>query len=504
MNQFVKLAGVSGACSLLALLPAHGQSLPNIIWLMAEDIAPDLECYGMKAVKTPNLNSLAQDGIKYTHCFCTNPISSPSRSAMLTGVHQSKINAQHHRSNRNVPLASPYRPFTALLREAGYTCILGNELVMGKGRKTDVNFKHTPLGEWDGISKFGLFDKFDEFTKEDQPFFAQIQLNVTHRGDWWDEIRAKSAHPVSPDSVELPPYMADDPTIRMDWAKYLDQIEYMDGEVGRIIQDLKDKGMYENTVIIFIGDNGRCNFRGKGFLFDSGVHVPLIVKEASNNKKTEGGEDGSIISSIDITASILDLAGLQTPTYMDGKPFIGKGKDAQRLHAYSARDMWDEVMDKSRAITTAKWKYIRNDMDYLPFDAHHAYMEFYRPAIHVMRKMFMEGKLTEAQALYFEYYKPKEQLYDLESDPHETINLAADGQYAHVLNEMRLRLQNEEDRNTPPQAIFYPTDPTSSRLLDFVKYNYPEAYLRMLGGEEIGYGKYMRLYEQHLKGMIKP
>lgn len=491
-----KILSIGSISSLIFTMSGFGQNRPNIIWLMAEDIAPDLECYGMPAVKTPHLNQLAKEGVKYTNCFCTNPISSPSRSAMMTGVFQSKINAHHHRSNRDVPLEAPYKPFTALLRDAGYTCILGNSQVMGKGRKTDVNFKHTHLGSWDGREQFGLFDKYDEFTVADQPFFAQIQLVVTHRGEWWDNVRAQSKHPVDPAAVELPPYMVDDPVIRMDWAKYLDQVEYMDNEVGRIVQYLKDKGLYENTVIIFIGDNGRCQLRGKGFLFDPGLRIPLIVTWP---KGLEGDrENHDVISTIDITASILDLANVKIPAFMDGKPFVKQGKPV-REYAYSARDLWDEVMDKSRSISSGKWKYIRNDMDYAPFDAHHAYMEFYRPAIHIMRKLFLADKLTNEQKLYFEYYKPKEQLYNLENDPHELTNLASDSSYWDILEKMRVLLAREEKYNTPVKQVFYPVDPTSARILDFVRYYHSGAYQRMLKGEEIGFGNYVKLYQEFLK-----
>ena len=162
---------------------------PNIIWLMAEDIGNDLECYGTAGVQTPNLNRLADQGIRYTNCFSTNPISSPNRSAMLTGVHQNVLGAQHHRSNRNTPLDDPYKPITYWLRKAGYTCILGHHGVMGKGRKIDVNFKTSRLGPYDGEDEFGIFDKLDTMKVSDQPFFAQIQLAVTHRGDWWNRIR---------------------------------------------------------------------------------------------------------------------------------------------------------------------------------------------------------------------------------------------------------------------------------------------------------------------------
>ena len=168
---------------------AQTKDQPNIIWLMAEDISLDLECYGTKGVQTPNLNRLAAEGMRFNNCFVTNPICSPSRSSMMIGTHQLKINAHNHRSNRKVALPDPYKPFTYWLRESGYTTIIGHHGVMGYGRKIDCNFKTQMLGNWDGKENFGLFDKKDEFLAEDQPFFAQIQLVATHRGDWWDEVR---------------------------------------------------------------------------------------------------------------------------------------------------------------------------------------------------------------------------------------------------------------------------------------------------------------------------
>jgi len=221
---------------------------------MAEDISTDIACYGMAVVQTPFLDKMANEGVRFDNCFVTNSICSPSRSAMMVGTHQTKINAHQHRSNRDVPLHEDFQPFTYHLRKAGYTTILGHHGVMGKGRKTDVNFKSEKIGDWDGKTKFGLFDKYDSFEKEDQPFFAQIQLAATHRGAWWDEVRAKSKHPVDPNEVVLPPYMADHPIVRLDWAKYLDQMEFIDAEVGMIFKELEEKGMAENTVVIFIGD----------------------------------------------------------------------------------------------------------------------------------------------------------------------------------------------------------------------------------------------------------
>lgn len=468
------------------------QKKPNIIWLMAEDISLDLECYGMQAVKTPYLNKMAQEGVKFNNCFVTNPICSPSRSAMMVGTHQAKINAHQHRSNREVPLNKNYKPFTYWLREAGYKCILGHHSVLNKGRKTDVNFKHKAIGPWNGKTSFGLFDKYDTFKKEDQPFFAQIQLNVTHRGDWWDGIREKSEHPVNPNDVELPEFMADDPVIRLDWAKYLDQIEYMDNEVGMIFKELEDKGIADNTIVIFIGDNGRCNIRGKGYLHAPGVHIPLIVYYP---KKLKGGEiRNDVVSSTDITATILDYAGIEVPKYMTGKPIFNK--NFEREYVYTARDLWDEIEEKSRSITSGNWKYIRNDVPELPFEAGQAYLEFYRPAVHIMRKLKAEGKLNSSEKLFFEDSKPKEELYNLKQDPQELNNLAVNKEYTKVLNKMRKITQKYDRKMRPVSNVYNPVFPMSVPMLEWIKTDKPILYQQMLDGVEIGFQTLAKEFKQ--------
>lgn len=481
------------------LLTAKAQEQPNIIWLMAEDMSLDLACYGMPAVKTPNLDKMAREGVRFDNCFVTNPICSPSRSAMMVGTHQLKINAQNHRSNRDLPLNENFKPFTYWLREAGYTCVLGNHSVMGKGRKIDVNFKHTDLGAWDGRTKFGLFDKLDTFEKSNKPFFAQIQLNVTHRGDWWDEVRSKSKHPVNPNDVVMPAYLADHPVIRLDWAKYLDQIEYMDNEVGMIFKELEDKGLADNTIVIFIGDNGRCNLRGKGYLYDSGIHIPLIVHYP---KKFKGGEvRKDVVSATDITATILDFANIKVPSYMTGKPMFAKG--FKEDYAYAARDLWDEIQEKSRTITSDKWKYIRNDKPEMPWDMYMAYTEFYRPALHIMRQLKKEGKLTEDQKRFFAATKPKEELYDLVADPDEFHNLANDKKYAKILKKMRKETVAYDVAMTPVSDVYHPETPNSVEILEWVKKEKPELYKQMLAGKEIGFQALSKQYPASKKNKGK-
>lgn len=472
---------------------------PNIIWLMAEDMSLDLECYGMQAVKTPNLNKMAAEGVRYDNCFVTNPICSPSRSAMMVGTHQLKINAQNHRSNRDVPLDSRFKPFTALLREAGYTTILGNHAVMGLGRKTDVNFKSEAIGPWDGKTQFGLFDKYDTFENDGKPFFAQIQLNVSHRGDWWDEVRAKSTHPVDPAKVKLPSYLADDPAIRLDWAKYLDQIEFLDNEVGMIFKELEDKGLADNTIVIFIGDNGRCNIRGKGYLADSGLRIPFIIHYPKKYNGTHVSKE--IVSAVDITATILDWAGVKVPSYMTGKSIIEKGYKNE--YVYGTRDLWDEIQEKSRAVTSDKWKYIRNDKPEIPYDAHQAYLEFYRPAVHIMRKLNAEGKLNEAQKPFFAKAKPVEELYDLQKDPEELHNLATDKKYSKTLVELRAKTLWYDKEMTPVSDVYHPEEADAVQIFQWVKKEKPELYQQMLNGVEIGFKKMGNEYKAATKKNTK-
>ena len=468
----------------------HSQEQPpNIIWLMAEDISTDLACYGTAGVQTPNLDRLAAEGTRYTNAFSTNPICSPNRSAMIVGVHQNKTNTHQHRSNRNIPLAEPYRPITYWLRQAGYTCVLGHDQVRGHGRKTDVNFKHEQIGPYDGQTQFGLFDKYDEISADNQPFFSQIQLAVTHRGDWWEEIREQSADPVDTAAIALPPYLADHPVVKEDWARYLDQMEYMDYEVGLILKDLEAKGVIDNTIIIFIGDNGRCNLRGKGYLHDSGLRIPLIVW----GRGVSGGRVGdALIDVTDISASILHLAGAELPDYLTGTPFINTGHQ-EKEYIYASRDLWDEVMEKSRTIIGKRYKYIRHDHPHIPFDAGQAYLEFYRPALHVMRQLQKEGKLTPEQAFFLAPHKPKEELYDLQNDPHELVNLAASDEHREILQELRSELaslEQEMQAEGPTELVW----PGAVDVLAWTMQNRPDLYQQMLQGVEIGFSRMAKAY----------
>ncbi len=477
---------------------------PNILFILAEDISTDLECYGMPAVKTPVLNKLAETGIQYSNAYGNNSICSPSRSNMMTGVHQNIINAQHHRSNREIPLTKPFKPITSFLRDAGYTCILGNKLVRGRGHKIDVNFKHKPIGKWDGETEFGLFDKVDEITKEDQPFFSQVTMYVTHRGDWWNSIREKSEHKVNPKEVVLPPYYADTPEIREDWAKYLDQMEYMDYEVGLLMDDLEKKGMKDNTIVIFVGDNGRCNIRGKGYLYEPGLRLPLIVNWPAGI--TGGKKDKRMVASIDIAATILNAAGVELPDYMTSRSIIEDDKNP-REYVYSARDLWDEILEQSRAITTDKYRYIKNNKTNLSLDAHQAYLEFYRPAVHIMRGLNEQGTLNELQYKFFAPTKEKEELYDRVNDPFETNNLINNPDYSKVAIKLKGYYKEWNERNHDygfdPINWKNASPPNAPDMIKWLEKEKPEVIEQMKQGIEPGFGKISKEYREMKKSKSK-
>ena len=275
-RDFIKTVGagtVGLALPTRLLAEKAGSDRPNIMWILSEDISPDLSCYGTPAVQTPNLDKLAREGIRFTNAYTTSPVCSPSRSAMITGMYQTSIGAHHHRSHRSdgYTLPEPVQPITEYFRRAGYftanvtTAAPG---VRGSG-KTDFNFKTTNKP----------FDGSDWNQRKDgQPFFAQLSISMTHRGGHWKNLRQKLDNPVDPAEVKLPPYYPDHPIARDDWATYLNSIQVMDGYVGKILKRLDDEGLANNTVVIFIGDHGRCHVRGKQWLYDGGIHIPLIVR----------------------------------------------------------------------------------------------------------------------------------------------------------------------------------------------------------------------------------
>jgi uncharacterized sulfatase len=411
----------------------NAQSKPNIVWIITEDISPELGCYDYPFVQTTNLDRLATEGLRFTRMFSTAPVCSPSRSAMITGMYQTSIGAQNHRSHRNdgYKLPEPVKPITSYLRHAGYFVCNGQmnaDSIKGPG-KTDYNFN---------LDK--PFDGYDWRQRRDgQPFFAEIQIGVTHRGPVWKTDVQKHQPQIEPDQLKLPPYYPDHPVAREDWATYLESIQLMDAYVGVILKRLEREGLLHNTLIIFSSDHGRCHVRDKQFLYDGGILIPCIMRWPQHFKA--GSVNSDLVSTIDISATILQVADIQPPTYMEGRP-IFDSKAQKREYIIAARDRMDETIDKMRAVRTKRFKYIKNYMPQWPYMQPNQYKETEYPVWNLLKELKAQNKLTPAQALFTAETKPPEELYDIQKDPFELHNLAGEKQYQKILVKMRKMLDH--------------------------------------------------------------
>ncbi|RJP25792.1 MAG: DUF229 domain-containing protein [Candidatus Omnitrophota bacterium] len=399
---------------------------PNIVWIIAEDLCPDLGCYGNTLVHTPNIDRLAGEGVRFTNAFTTAPVCSASRSAFNTGMYQTSIDVHHHRSHRQdgYRLPEDVHLITDYFRRAGYfTCNVKDVTPSVKGtQKTDYNFS---------VEK--PFDGTDwNQRKEGQPFYVQINFPEAHR----DFKRAKE-HPVDPDKVDIPPYYPDHPLTRRDWADYLDTIGFLDEKVGAVLNRLENEGLAENTIVFFFGDHGRCHVRGKQWLYDEGIHIPLLVRRPGT--LAAGSVRDDLISAIDLAPASLIIAGVEVPENMEGQDFLSSSAP-KREFIIAARDRCDETVDRIRCVRTPRWKYIRNFMPNRPYSQLNRYKECQYPVLRLMRRLHEQGKLTPAQERFMAEARPMEELYDLQNDPHEIHNLAVSHEHAAVLKEMRMIL----------------------------------------------------------------
>lgn len=412
----------------LFLLPGFAMSVelyarddrPNILWITIEDWSSDLSCYGTKGLHTPHVDQLASEGIRYQWAFTTSPVCSTSRSAMMTGFHQNYIGANQHREHDKQLLPHGVKPIPHLFQEAGYFTAL-------MSWKTDCNF--TPN------TKAELFMGEDWSQREaGQPFFARITFGGTHRAFHRDPER-----PIDIGDVELPPYYPDTPFCRRDWANGLEQMQLVDREVGAILKRLDDEGLASNTIVFFIGDHGRCHIRGKQFLYDGGIRIPMIMRWPG--KVAPGQVSDDLVMSIDICATILEAAAITPPVPLHGKSLLG-AEVKEREYVFAARDKMDETHDSMRAIRSKDYKLILNLMPERPWCQYNRYKEGGYPMLAEMNVLNLEGRLTPEQAAFFAPTKPEVELFDLRRDPHEVNNVADDPTYAAVKAELLAELDN--------------------------------------------------------------
>lgn len=434
------------ACALLGLVAvasAQPAPRPNILWITTEDMSAQLGCYGDPEARTPNLDRLARESVRYTRAFAPAPACSPARSSLITGMHAASLGTQRLRSQ--FPVAREVRAFSAELRAAGYYCT--------NNVKTDYNL----AGEQDFIRQ-----AWDESSAkahwrnrpEGRPFFSVINLMTTHqsRSNGWPyadferEVAAQlsAAERTDPATVTLPPYYPDTAESRRTWARYRDCITVMDKQVARILAQLAEDGLAENTIVFYFSDHGMGLPRGKRTLYDSGLHVPLLIRFPEKWRHLAPAQPGAVreelVSFIDFAPTMLRLADLPTPAHYQGRPFLGSDLPPPRAYVHGSRDRVDDAFDVARNVRDGRWLYIRNYMPHLSWMQPEGYSDT-SDLRREMKRLAGEGKATGGFAAYAAPRRALEELYDTASDPHQLTNLAADPRHQADLQRLRTELR---------------------------------------------------------------
>ena len=414
---------------------------PNIIWLVAEDQSPDFfPMYGDSTVSLPNLESLSLDGVIFTNAFTPVPVCAPTRSAIITGMYPTTLGTHNMRtynaySRENqpeigIPSYSPVVPdgvkmFTEYLRKEGYYCT--------NNAKEDYNFK-APESGWDESSSTAHWRN----RPKNAPFFSVFNFNICHESGIWNQGEEELF--VSPDSVSVPPYFPDNDVIRHDLAVNYSNLKRLDDQLGEIIKQLKEDGLYENSIIFFYADHGGPFPRHKRALYDTGIKFPLVIKFQDNTIK--GTVDDRLFSFIDFAPTLLSWVGISPPKVMQGKARFGVYKDSiESNYIFASSDRFDEMYDKLRAVRSKRYKYIRN----YNTNISNALAVKYREQMPMMQNMMAlkaMGKLDSIPSLWFRIPKAEEELYDIENDPMELVNLSDKIQMQDTLIHLRKVLDN--------------------------------------------------------------
>ena len=423
-RQFVRAASVP---ALLALSRAQAPERPNILWITCEDISPDLGCYADPEARTPNIDRLASQGARFTRAFSVAGVCAPSRSSIVTGMYPSTIGTHHMRSQGVPP---PYvKCFPEYLRAAGYYCT--------NNVKTDYNFA-APLTAWDESSRTAHW----RGRAKGQPFFSVFNHIVTHESQirvdaeqLAGNLRAlKAGERHDPARAKLPPYYPDTPVVRRDWANYYDLITALDYQVADLLGQLQQDGLADNTIVFFFSDHGRGLPRAKRWIYDSGIHVPLLARWPGRIRPGTVRDD--LVSFLDLAPTLLSLAGVEIPRHLQGQPFLGERAAPARDYIFAIRDRMDETYDMMRCVRDHRYKLIRNFQHCKPYVQYIDYMD-QMPTMREMRRLHKEGKLEGPQNLFFRPEKPEYELYDVAADPHEIQNLAGSAAHREVFERLR-------------------------------------------------------------------
>lgn len=412
-------------------------SPPNIVWIVCEDLSPQhLETYGGTGGKTPFLNALAAESVQYNQVFATAGVCAPSRAAIITGAYQTSIGAMHMRTlaasaaaldayppgfkGYSTLLPEGMKTYPELLRSAGY--------YTSNNSKEDYQFE-SPVTMWDESGRKAHYRNRSDST---QPFFSIFNFTVSHESQVW--MREQEELLVRPEEVSVPPVYPDDSLTRRVLARFITNAMRMDQQVGEVVAQLKEDGLYENTIIFFFSDHGDGMPYFKRELYDRGLRAPLLIKAPFLEA---GSQSNELISFVDFAPTLLSLAGIPIPESMQGQAFLGQQKSATpRKYSYAARDRMDSEYDRVRAVTDGKFKYIRN---YMPEKPNYQNIKYrlQNPLMGHLLELNSKGLLNENQARWFASTKPEEELYDTKADPWEFKNLIGNPLYEEKLNELR-------------------------------------------------------------------
>lgn len=446
-RQFLKVGGLGSITALFEqynyMAATAAERRPNILWLSCEDIGPHLGCYGDPHAHTPTLDRLASEGIRYTNAYTTAGVCAPNRSAIITGIYATTLGSHHMRSGgegtkRSIKPKPPahVKCFSEYLRNAGYYCT--------NNQKEDYNFVRSAHA-WDESSRRAHWQNRPH---ANQPFFAVFNYTGTHEGSVRltgreHAERTKRLTPAQrqdPQKITPPPYHPDTPLVRRTWADYHELITALDYWIYDLLDQLTEDGLADNTIVFFWSDHGAGLPRAKRWLYDSGTHIPLIVRIPEQFRTDGQGKPGTVedrlVSSVDFAPTVLNLLGLTIPDHMQGQPFLGPNLPPERQYVYGARDRMDERYDIIRTVRDKRYRYICN---YEPFKPYHQYMNTAEKGqiTRELHRLADAGELPPEAGWFIADSKPVEELYDCENDPHEVDNLATDPQHRPILERLR-------------------------------------------------------------------
>ena len=423
---------------------------PNIVWITVEDISPTLSVYGDSTAKTPNIDRLASQSQIFTESFTTVGVCSPSRSSIITGMYPVSIGTHQMRTGKDVfgwgsrnydglsnaidvngdsiPLHSVVTPqevrcFTEYMRAGGYYCT--------NNSKTDYQFA-APVTAWDQNGDDAHWRNRDK----NQPFFSVFNFDVTHESKMW--LHRNKPQTVDPKNVPLPPYFPDTETVRNDVARNYSNIELLDSMVGDLIKELKSDKLLDNTYIFFFSDHGGPLPRGKRSHYESGLKVPMIIR---NPYDISSRYNDDPISFVDLAPTMLSIAGIEIPDYIQGRAFMGDKKNpVPREYIFGSGDRFDETYDRVRSVISKEFVYVRNYHKDRP-----AYKDvLYRKNIDMtneMLKLYNDNKLNADQKYWYRQSKTEEEFYVRSTDPFSLRNIIDDPGYKNEIKKHRLALK---------------------------------------------------------------